>query len=74
MHPHGRDAKPVVLAPEEKEDPHAHVAAFYESIRTGKKPVAGIEIGAQAALTAILGREAIYKGRVMSWKDLGVNV
>ena len=32
------------------------------------------EIGATAALTAILGREAIYTGKVMSWNDLGVQV
>ena len=29
---------------------------------------------ATAALTAILGREAIYNGRLMTWEDLGVQV
>ena len=51
----------------EKDDPH--VAAFYDAIRTGKQPPAGIEIGASAALTAILGREAIYNKTVTRWSD-----
>jgi predicted dehydrogenase len=51
----------------EKDDPH--VAAFFEAIRTGKQPPAGIEIGASAALTAILGREAIYNKTVTRWSD-----
>jgi predicted dehydrogenase len=72
FYPRERDANPVVLAPPREEDPHAHTAAFYESIRTGKKPPADIEIAAAAALTAILGREAIYRKRAMAWSELGV--
>lgn len=67
--------KPVVLVekePEPKGD--AHIAAFYESIRTGKKPPADVMIGATGALTAILGREAIYRKQVVAWRDLGVEV
>ena len=30
--------------------------------------------GATAALTAILGREAIYQKKVMNWQDLGVEI
>ena len=74
FYPRERDAKPVVLAPEQQEDPHAHTAAFYESIRTGKKPPADIEIAATAALTAIMGREAIYQKRVMTWTEMGVQL
>jgi predicted dehydrogenase len=52
----------------------AHIAAFYESIRTGKKNPADITVGATAALTAIMGREAIYRKQVMHWKDMGVEL
>ena len=31
-------------------------------------------LGAAAALTAIMGREAIYQRRMVMWKGLGVNV
>ncbi len=48
--------------------------SFYDAIRNGTKPSVDITIGAVAALTAILGREAIYQKRVMQWKDLGVEV
>ena len=73
-YPREKGASPVVLAEEVKEEPHAHIAAFYESIRTGKPPVAGIREGATGALTAILGREAIYQKKMMTWGDLGVEL
>jgi predicted dehydrogenase len=66
--------KPVVLAPEVKDAENAHIAAFFESIRTGKKPPADIEIAATAALTAILGRDSIYRKQVLKWDDLGVRL
>jgi len=69
-----RNAKPVVLAEPEKEDPHAHMAAFLESIRTGKEPPAGITVAATAALTAILGREAIYRRQAVTWDSLNVRI
>ena len=31
-------------------------------------------VAATAALTAIMGREAIYKRRMVTWKELGVTV
>jgi predicted dehydrogenase len=69
-----RDSKPEQIAPPERPSVDAHIAGFYEAIRTGKKPPADITIGATGALTAILGREAIYQKKVMTWKDLGVDV
>ncbi len=72
FHPFGKNQKPVVLANQEAERDAPHLAGFYEAIRTGKKPPADIEIGATAALTAILGREAIYRKTMLSWSDLGV--
>jgi predicted dehydrogenase len=69
-----RDTKPVVLAERAEEDRHAHMAAFFESIRSGRKSPADITVGATAALTAILGREAIYKKQVITWQSLGVRL
>ena len=74
MYPLDRNGKPSELVPKNKEEEHAHVANFFEAIRTGKKPVADVEIGARAALTAILGREAIYKKKVMNWSEFGVDL
>ena len=39
-----------------------------------KHAAAGLTIGATAALTAIMGREAIYTGKVVTWKDLDVEL
>lgn len=72
FYPRARDAAPVVLAEPEKTPPHAHVAAFFEAIRSGTKPFADLTVAATAALTAILGREAIYRRKVMTWAELGV--
>jgi len=66
--------EPTLISQPDKERDAPHIAAFYESIRTGKKPPADIVIGATAALTAILGREAIYRKTVMNWSDLGVQI
>jgi myo-inositol 2-dehydrogenase/D-chiro-inositol 1-dehydrogenase len=69
-----RDAKPVVLAERTEENPAAHIQAFYECIRTGKKPVVDVVVGATATLTSILGREAIYRKKVLTWQELGVDI
>jgi predicted dehydrogenase len=70
----GRGAKPVVLAEQVREPGSAHMAAFLESIRTGKKPPAGIDEAATAALTAIMGRESIYRRQTVTWESLGVRL
>jgi hypothetical protein len=69
-----KSGKPKVLVEPVEEDRQAHIKAFFESVRTGKKPPADIMIGATGALTAILGREAIYKKKVMEWRDFGVTL
>jgi len=75
FYPRARGAKPVVLGePAQEQLDVKHLSSFYESIRTGKKPVADIEAAATGALTAILGREAIYRKRVMQWDDMGVTL
>jgi predicted dehydrogenase len=50
------------------------VADFFACIRERRQPFADIRVAAVAALTAIMGREAIYKGRSVTWKELGVEV
>lgn len=69
-----RGKKPVVLVPPEKTPDDAHTAAFFEAIRTGSKPFAGIREGATGALTAIMGREAIYRKKMMTWREMGVDI
>jgi len=75
FYPRGRKASPQPLLeaqPERKGD--AHIAAFLEAVRTGSKPQADITVGATAALTAILGREAIYHKRVQEWSEFNVDL
>jgi hypothetical protein len=50
------------------------IEQFFKAIREKRQPFADIKVAAVAALTGIMGREAIYKGRSVSWKDLGVTV
>lgn len=50
------------------------VEQFFKAIREKRQPFADIKVAATAALTVIMGREAIYKGRSVTWKELGVNV
>jgi myo-inositol 2-dehydrogenase / D-chiro-inositol 1-dehydrogenase len=66
--------EPVPLVDAVKEDQWAHQVAFFESIRTGKPPVADLETGAIAALTAIIGRDAIYQKKTLDWGDLKVSI
>lgn len=47
---------------------------FVACILEKRQPFAGITVAATAALTAILGREAIYRRRSVDWKDLGVTL
>jgi myo-inositol 2-dehydrogenase/D-chiro-inositol 1-dehydrogenase len=74
MYPPGRGAQPVVLAPKQQEDQFAHMAAFYEAIVHGAAPPVDIKVGATAALTAILGHQAMVQEKVMSWSDFGVDL
>jgi predicted dehydrogenase len=49
-------------------------AEFYACIRERRQPLADVRVGAIAALTAIMGREAIYRKRMVTWQELGVSV
>jgi len=68
------DDQPSALAPKREEDQFAHIAAFYDSITKGTKLPADITIGATAALTAILGHEAMVTEKVVNWSDFGVDL
>ncbi len=69
------ESKPVVLAERPaQDDPHAHIAAFYNSITNGTKLPADITIGATAALTAILGHRAMARQQMVEWSALGVEL
>jgi hypothetical protein len=77
FYPRERGAEPVKLnkvEPDNERDRNLNTEGFFESVRTGKKPLAGIREGATGALTAILGREAIYQKKVMEWSEFGVEV
>ncbi len=45
---------------------------FVRAIRENGKPIADIEVAATAALTSIMGREAIYQRRMVTWDEMGV--
>ena len=74
LYPPGRDATPRPLAAKQDEPQFAHIVAFYEAVTKGGKLPADITIGATAALTAILGHEAMAREKVVNWTDLGVNL
>lgn len=74
LYPLEREGTPSVLAEKQQEDQHAHITAFYDCVTKGAKSPADITIGATAALTSILGHEAMIKEKVVTWSDLGVAV
>jgi predicted dehydrogenase len=63
-----------LLTPVQQENKENAVADFFACIREQRRPFADIQVGAVAALTTIMGREAIYKQRMVTWKELGVAV
>jgi myo-inositol 2-dehydrogenase / D-chiro-inositol 1-dehydrogenase len=69
----GGEAQPLISA-EIKAKKENAMEEFFACIRENRKPFADIRVAATAALTAILGREAIYKRRSMAWKELGVTI
>jgi predicted dehydrogenase len=64
----------TVLAEKVEEKNDAHIRAFFDCVRKGAKSPADITVGATAALTAILGNEVCRQGKVIDWKELGVDV
>jgi predicted dehydrogenase len=74
MYPLTREGTPTVLAEKQQEETHAHITAFYDCVTKGAKSPADIIVGATAALTSILGHEAMVKEKIVTWSDLGVDV
>jgi predicted dehydrogenase len=74
MYPPARGSQPVALAAKQQEDQYAHIAAFYAAITEGAEPPVDVKIGAEAALTAILGHQAMTQQKVVRWGDLGVEI
>lgn len=74
MYPLGPGGAPVVLSEKRQENQHAHIIAFYECIKDGGSNPADVVVGATAALTSILGHEAMTRQRVVCWSELGVDL
>jgi myo-inositol 2-dehydrogenase / D-chiro-inositol 1-dehydrogenase len=70
----GQNAQPQPLAEKQKEYQHQHIVAFYDCITKNAKNPADIVVGATAALTAIMGHEAMAKQKTIRWSELGVDV
>ena len=69
------DSEPVEhQAPEDIDLTEAAHNDFVGAIRENRRPVADIEVAATAALTGIMGREAIYQRRMVTWDEMGVSV
>jgi myo-inositol 2-dehydrogenase / D-chiro-inositol 1-dehydrogenase len=68
------DSPRDLLSAELKAKKENAMGDFLACIREGRQPYADVRIAAIAALTAIMGREAIYRKRMVTWKELGVNV
>jgi predicted dehydrogenase len=71
---YGESEAKDLLTTELKEGKEDAVAQFFACIREKRQPFAGVQVAAVAALTAIMGREAIYRRRMVTWKELGVEV
>jgi myo-inositol 2-dehydrogenase / D-chiro-inositol 1-dehydrogenase len=74
MYPLTGGGQPSLLAEKRKDPPHALIAAFYDCVTKGAANPADITVGATAALTSILGHEAMVREKVVNWSDLGVDV
>ena len=74
FYPHSGEAPSPVVDPERLQVEENAMVDFYACIRENRVPEADVKVGATAALTAIMGREAIYKRRMVTWKELGVDI
>ena len=74
FYPMDANASRDLLTPELKAAKENAMGDFLACIREGRQPYADVRIAAIAALTAIMGREAIYRKRMVTWTELGVDV
>ena len=63
-----------LLTPPQQETKENAIGEFFSAIREKRQPFAGITVAATAALTTIMGREAIYRKKMVTWKELGVTL
>jgi myo-inositol 2-dehydrogenase/D-chiro-inositol 1-dehydrogenase len=68
------DAPQDLISSELKAKKENSMSDFLDCIRQKRQPYADIKIAAVAALTTIMGREAIYRKRMYTWKEMGVSV
>jgi hypothetical protein len=68
------DAPQDLISSEIKAKKENAMSDFLDCIRQRRQPYADIKIAAVAALTTIMGREAIYRKRMYTWQELGVTV
>jgi predicted dehydrogenase len=68
------DAPQDLISSEIKAKKENAMSDFLDCIRQRRQPYADIKIAAVAALTTIMGREAIYRKRMYTWDELGVTV
>lgn len=64
----------LLISVEQRGEKEDAMTQFFACIRENRQPIADIKVAATAALTAILGREAIYRRKSVTWKELGVEV
>jgi len=62
--------EPTVIDTPEPDMNHLSVTDFFQAIREGRQPKAGVEIGYDAAVTTLMGRRAIYQKKVIEWEDV----
>ncbi len=76
FYPRKSGAKPQVLSESADDAPQDfHFKAFFDAVRSGKTDVAGgLEVGAVAALTSIMGREAFTRKKIMTWNEMSVEL
>jgi myo-inositol 2-dehydrogenase/D-chiro-inositol 1-dehydrogenase len=74
FYPMKADAPQDLISSELKAKKENSMSDFLDCIRQGRQPYADIKIAAVAALTTIMGREAIYRKRMYTWKEMGVSV
>ena len=74
MYPMDAGEPVPLIRPQDRGEKENATSDFYACIRENRQPFAGIKVAATAALTAILGREAIYRRRSVTWNELGVTV
>jgi predicted dehydrogenase len=69
------EGEPRKIVPQDALDAREDaMTQFYGCIRENRRPFADVTVGAVAALTTIMGREAIYQRRMVTWNELGVNL